>query len=30
MRNQTYGNGQITLSPDGAKELLQELKEIVG
>jgi AbrB family transcriptional regulator, transcriptional pleiotropic regulator of transition state genes len=29
-RNQTYGNGQITLSPEGAKALLQELKEIVG
>ncbi|MGG4549681.1 hypothetical protein ABER02_18205 [Rossellomorea marisflavi] len=26
-RNQTYGNGQI--SPEGARALFQELKEIV-
>ncbi|MFU8692737.1 AbrB/MazE/SpoVT family DNA-binding domain-containing protein (plasmid) [Rossellomorea sp. FS2] len=29
-RNQTYGYGQITLSPEGARALLEELKEIVG
>jgi AbrB family transcriptional regulator, transcriptional pleiotropic regulator of transition state genes len=28
-RNRTYGNGQITLSPEGARALLEELKEIV-